>query len=357
MTRIALLVALAACTRPSSDRALADLEVGSEVLAGADVSIANGMAAIRKLADHDLELYATAPDIDVDVFLDATSTGNWTIVAANVTTDAVLQMNGIEFDREPSARGTVATFHVPLVAGANHLRIAPLDTDIAGPFRVAAMADIQTAMPQVHEVFEMISATPDLRFVVAMGDITNRGDLDEYELFEQKLLSLNIPFYSTIGNHELWADADRWFSRYGRMNFQFRFKGVYFTFVDSGDASIDPVVEDWLGDWLATAEDATNIFLTHIPPVDPVGYRAGGFRSMRDGQRLLAELVKGNVDLTLYGHIHTYVNFENAGIPARISGGGGADPMRGDGIDRHFLVLDLDATATGVENIEVHRVD
>ena len=78
-------------------------------------------------------------------------------------------------------------------------------------------------------------------------------------------------------------------------------------------------------------------------------------RSVRDGNRLLSQLADGNVDLTLYGHIHTYEAFENAGIPAFISGGGGADPMKGDGIDRHFLVVDVGAD--GIGGVELDRVD
>ena len=347
------LLALFACTRPSAERALGDLEVGSAVLGGADVTVKDGMAAIRKLADHRLELWASAPVIEVTIFVDATMIGDWTIVANNVTTDAVLR-DTRTFDREPGDRGTVATFRVPLVLGANRFTIGPADADVIAPYRIAAMADIQDAMPEVHDVFERISAVPDLRFVVAMGDITERAELYEYELFEEKLLALDIPFYSTIGNHELWADPERWFTRFGRMNFQFQFKGTYFTLVDSGDAGVDPIVEEWLDGWLGIAQDSPHVFLTHMPPIDPVGHRYGGFRSMRDAHRLLARLVEGDVDLTLYGHIHTYAGFENAGIPAHISGGGGADPMKLDGIDRHFLVLDVDGPRI---DVAVERVD
>lgn len=355
--RALLLVALVACTRPGSERALADLEVGSAILGSANVTVTDGMAAIRKLRDREVELWASAPMIETTIFVDATSAAAWTVVVDNTPVDAVLTLNGTTIAREiiDGARPTVATFHVTLLAGANTFVVAPPDWDTPGPFQVAAMADIQSAMGSVDEVFDVISATPDLRFVVGMGDITDRAETAEYELFEQKLLSLDIPFYTTIGNHELWADADRWFVRYGRMNFQFAFKGTVFTFVDSGDAGLDPIVEGWLDGWLAKAADRPHIFLTHMPPIDPVGYRYGGFRSMRDAQRLLARLVEGRVDLTLYGHIHTHVGFENAGIPAHISGGGGADPMKFDGIDRHFLVLELDENA--VRNVSVHRVD
>jgi hypothetical protein len=101
-----------------------------------------------------------------------------------------------------------------------------------------------------------------------------------------------------------------------------------------------------------------------MPPVDPFGMRYGSFRSTRDGRRLISRLVEGGVDLTLYGHIHTLVEYENGGIPAYISGGGGAAPMKLDGIDRHFLVVelapDLGASAPlggGIGAVEVHRVD
>lgn len=353
MRALLAIAVLAACTRPSAERALGDLEIGSAVLGGTTVSVTGGMAAIRRLADARLELWASAPAIELAIVVDTPVV--WTIVVNNTPADAVLEIDGRTVVREAGGRPTVATFLVPLVAGANRMIVAPPDWDTPGAFRVAAMADIQTAMPRVHEVFDAISQVPDLRFVVGMGDITDRAEIAEYELFETQLLHLDIPFYTTIGNHELWADPERWFTRYGRMNFQFTFKGAAFTFVDSGDGGLDPIVEDWLVDWMASAGTRPHVFLTHMPPIDPVGYRYGGFRSMRDGHRLLARLVEGGVDLTLYGHIHTYSEFENAGIPAHISGGGGADPMKLDGIDRHFLILELDGDA--IQNVAVQRVD
>jgi len=91
-----------------------------------------------------------------------------------------------------------------------------------------------------------------------------------------------------------------------------------------------------------------------MQPVDPFGTRYGACRSSRDGYRLLARLAEANVDLTPYGHIHTFLEFDNRGIPAYITGGGGADPMVGDGIDRHFLVVAFDEA---VRSVEVVRVD
>jgi 3',5'-cyclic-AMP phosphodiesterase len=83
----------------------------------------------------------------------------------------------------------------------------------------------------------------------------------------------------------------------------------------------------------------------------------GSFASRREAESVLARLAAARVDLTLYGHIHTYAGFENAGIPAHISGGGGAEPMRFDGIDRHFLVVDVSPAQNAVLSVRVVRVD
>ena len=361
MTRLAPLPMLAvvfACTRPGEDRAERELAVGSAALADATVQVAGGLAAVRALGDHTLELWAQSPDLAFELALASTAAGDWTITVRNTPSDAVLDVvGGGRYTRDPDQYPTVGIFHITLAEGTHQLRVAPPDADLIEPFQVAAMADIQTALPEVDDVFERISAEPNLRFVVAMGDITERAELSEYDLFERQLATLTIPFYTTLGNHELWADPARFFDRFGRSTFQFTFKGATFTFADSGDAGLDPLVEDQVVTWLDAARDRTSIFLTHIPPIDPVGIRYGGFRSTQDGRRLLARLAEAGVDLTLYGHIHTLVSFDNAGIPAFISGGGGALPMKWDGIDRHFLVLSIDPASAATPTARVVRVD
>ena len=353
---IAVMLVLAGCTRPGEQRALAELGIGSAELRGITVQATGGLAAIHELSDSKIDLWSQTPDLELSVALDATAAGTWTIIARNTLVDAVLTENGVVHTREPGGGPTVATFVLALGAGTTTLRIAPPDADRAEPYKFAAMADIQTALPIVDDMFRAISALPDVRYVVGMGDITDRGELAEYDLFDRQLQTLAIPFYTTLGNHELWGPPERFYTRYGRASFHFGFKGAAFTFVDSGNTGLDPIVEDWLDGWLAGAKDQAHVFLTHVPPLDPFGGRYGSFRSAEDARRLLARLVEGKVDLTLYGHIHTYIKFENAGIPAYISGGGGAQPMTWDGIDRQFLVVTIDPPTGSISSIDVHRV-
>ena len=108
-------------------------------------------------------------------------------------------------------------------------------------------------------------------------------------------------------------------------------------------------------EWLAQGKSGVHIVAMHIPPFDPTGTRNGAFASRNEASKMLGLLAAGNVDLTLYGHIHSYYRFFNAGIEAHISGGGGAIPEKFDGIGRHFL--DVEVSSQGVGGVEVVRVD
>ena len=359
MRALLLVAALAACTRPADQRALLELEVGHASISDASITIAGAHAAVRGFSDHIVELWASAPTLDIELVLGPTAGGEWTITIRNTLPDAVLEVGGVTYARTSAAddHPTLARFVVPLAPGTHALRLAPPDAATPGAYRIVAMADIQTALPVVDEMFEAISAIPDVRFVVAMGDITERSEVEEYDLFERQLFSLRVPFFTTLGNHELWGPPERYFERFGRASFSFQYRGAAYTFADSGDAQLDPIVEGWVEGWLRdTPRELTHVFLTHFPPIDPVGIRYGAMRSTRDGHRLLSRMVDADVDLTLYGHIHTYVAFDNAGIPAYISGGGGAEPqVRLDDFDRHFLEIELGPD--GVGPVTLHELD
>jgi 3',5'-cyclic AMP phosphodiesterase CpdA len=205
-------------------------------------------------------------------------------------------------------------------------------------------------------VFERINQQKSLRFLLGAGDLTERGTREELERYQRELLRLEVPYFTTLGNHELGTTPDLYHDYFGRGNFQFRFHGVYFTLLDSASASLDPLAYDWLDDWLARAQRSVHVVAMHIPPIDPIGVRNGSWASRSEAAKLLGRLAEGRVDLTLYGHVHSYYEFDNAGIPAFISGGGGAIPERFDRIGRHFMVFEVDARQ-GVLRQDVVKVD
>ena len=360
----AVLVLLAGgCARPASEeRALKDLEVGRGEVQGVAFTVEDGLAAVRRVEPGRLTLWGSAPVFHVLAASTAATDQRWTVTVRNAMRDAVLvaRVGDRVLDVEEAPRGPIPTervWTVTLPAGAQtRLTVAPLLWEQSLPFRFAALADVQEALPRVGDVYQRINADASLQFVFFSGDLTRTGAIEELEEFQSRMQQLRIPLFATLGNHEIITPDPRFHDYFGRGNLHFVFRGVHFTLIDSGNASLDPKAQEYLEEWLEAGRNGVHILGTHIPIVDPIGMRNGAFASRNEAAALLARLARGGVDLTLYGHVHSYYSFSNAGIPSFISGGGGAIPEQFDGVGRHFLAVDVDPTV-GVREVSLVRVD
>jgi predicted phosphodiesterase len=352
-----LLLGLVACTRPAEDRARQDERVGQAEANGTRVTVGSGLAVVRRLDEDELVLWGSAPSFDVEVSIDEARTLGlevWNALPDIAVTSADAAV-AIE-KGPPSELPTRHSFRLELPPGTTTLRVAPPDAGERGPLRFAVMSDVQEAIDDVGDIYARVNQEPDIRFLFGAGDLTERGHDEQLARFERELRALAVPYFTTLGNHELGESPPRYHDWYGRGSFQFDFHGVTFTLLDSASATLDPIVYGWLDGWLARARDSVHIVGMHIPPLDPIGVRNGAFASRAEAAKLLALLAHGRVDLTLYGHIHSFYTFDNAGIPAYISGGGGAIPERFDDMGRHFLVVDADPDE-GIRGVRVIRVD
>jgi predicted phosphodiesterase len=352
---LSMMTLVLGCERPAKDRAERDREVGHASSAELDVDVAHGLAAVRTLEPERVVLWASAPGFELE--LDARSGRTLRLEVHNCLPDAVL------VPLEPAATvrpvtldpATRMAWDIELPPGVSRFRFAPRDADDPGTWTFALMSDVQEAIDGVQDIYQAVNAEPDVRFLLGAGDLTQQGTRGQLERFRDELLGLQVPYYTTLGNHELGVNPSLYQDYYGRGNFQFVFRGVYFTMLDSASATLDPLVYDWLDGWLARGRNSVHVVVMHVPPLDPAGVRNGAFGSRGEAAALLAKLAEGRVDLTLYGHIHSYYEFNNAGIPAYISGGGGAIPERFDDMGRHFMVIDIDAER-GVRGTRVVRV-
>ncbi|MFP2932603.1 metallophosphoesterase family protein [Pyxidicoccus sp. 3LG] len=276
--------------------------------------------------------------------------------------ELVAETEGGELLAVESLRGVVPTvkvWRVALPAGATvKLTVASPDWQSREPFRFAALADVQEALPRVGDIYERMNQDDSLRFILFSGDLTEGGSREELLEFQERLEATSkIPLYATLGNHETFAaDAEEYTTLVGRGSQSFTYRGVRFSVVDSSNGTLDPGVEEQLEGWLDAARDGVHVVGMHVPPQDPVGLRGGGFASRGEAAGLVGKMARAGVDLTLYGHIHSYYSFTNAGIPAFISGGGGAIPETFDGVGRHYLAVDVDA-AEGLREVSLVRVD
>lgn len=349
------------CFLPSSDRSVQDQDVGRAAADGVSIRVDDGLASVREVSDGALRFWAAAPILNIHASFAAGAVDTWTVTIDNCLPDATLTAtapNGralpvtplsgdfpterrfrIERDREPDL----------------DLSLRPPDADDTGTFRFALLSDIQEALDRVQDIYARMNQDPSIRFVLSAGDLTERGAPEEFERFQLELRSLRVPYYATLGNHDI-ASGDGLYQRYfGRGSARFVYRGVQFTLLDSASASIDPAVHDELSGWLTQGRDRVHVVAMHIPPLDPVGERNASFGSRNEAEALIGRFVQGKVDLTLYGHIHAYYAFANGGIPAFVSGGGGAHPEQLAGIGRHYLTVDIGEGGVGVTGVV--RVD
>nr|WP_227027492.1 metallophosphoesterase [Corallococcus soli] len=363
---VALAAALlsAGCARPGEDRAVRDARVGQSEGEALTVEVEGGLASVRTLGAGALELWAQAPVFTVRVAAGAQARADWLLTVHNAMPDAALVAvdasgEALAMEPLPDAHPTVKAWRVALRPGSTaRLTVAPPDWDSREPFRFAALADVQEALSKVGDVYTRLNADPTLRFIFFAGDLTEYGTREQLEEFQQRLeAGSRIPLFATLGNHETFTDDAREYQRLvGRASQHFTFRGVHFSLLDSGSSTVDPLVEQQMDGWLEEARDAVHVVAMHIPPLDPIGVRGGGFAVRGEAAGLVGKMARAGVDLTLYGHIHSYYSYSNAGIPAYISGGGGAIPEAFDGVGRHFLAVDVDPSV-GVRDVALVRVD
>lgn len=349
------LPALTGCLRPAEEQAALDESVGQRDIGLAEMRIVEGKAAIQQLVDGGATLWASAPTFEGTLTLDPVAQRTWSLTLRNIRADAILEIDGAEV--APAARPvpTEATYDLELAPGDHILRLKapPPGGD---RWRFAVLSDIQDAIDRAPKIIRLLEAQPDVDFLVSAGDLTEQGEAEEYRRYAEAFRALSIPYYATPGNHERGAAASNWTRAFGRANHSFRWRGARFSFVDSSYGTVDPTVYDWLDDWLEAGRDGVHVITTHIPIMDPVGTRGGQFRSRNEAAKLLVRLARRDVDLVLFGHVHSYYAFSLAGVPSYISGGGGALPERLDGIGRHFLVVDVQ-DGVGISGVSVVRVD
>ncbi len=352
----------AGCMRPAEERARLDEQVGRAEVEGVSFQVAEGLAVVRAVEPGALDLWAQAPSLAVSVAVEGGSEHDWRVTVRNCMPRSEMTAEGVdgrtlqvELLEHPIP--TVKTWLVRLPeTGAASLNISPPDGQVEEPWRFAVLSDVQKGMDRVQDLFDIIDADASVRFVVSAGDLADEGRRAELERFQQELRALRVPFFTTIGNHDAGlGDARAWHELFGRYSFHFRFKGVAFSLADSASATIDPKVYRWLDSWLEAGRGGQHVFVTHYPPLDPVGVLNRGFSSRKEAAKLLGRLAEGGVDLCLYGHVHSYHAFSNAGIPAYVSGGGGAIAEHMEGIGRHFLLVDADPER-GIDQVQVVRV-
>jgi 3',5'-cyclic-AMP phosphodiesterase len=366
--RVLALFALftAGCLRPSEDRAKRDLEIGAAQAGGFTIAVSEGHAVVRAASATGAVLWASAPAFSMHLEWADPVASEFSLDVQNCMPGAELTLAGAAANGAASGAASViqgapramgvCSYRLTAFGPALDLDLAVPGSDRSEPFRFAVLSDVQEALPRVQDIFDVLDAQPGLDFLLGAGDLTEQGTHAQLGRFQRELSELDIPYYTTLGNHELGQNPTLFHDYFGRCSLSFVHKGVRFTLLDSASATIDPIVLGWLDGWLAASASGPHVVAMHIAPLDPVGVRNGAFANRNEAAKLLGRLAAAGVDMTFYGHIHSYYHYDNAGIPAHISGGGGAIPEKFDDIGRHFLVVDADPLDQRFD-VSIVRVD
>ncbi|MAD60536.1 MAG: metallophosphoesterase [Myxococcales bacterium] len=352
------------CLNVAQDRSALEERIGHAQLTPITVSIKDGLASIRKLnfkgESLNLELWAQAPrlEINIEYASEEQSAVSLELHLYNIMSDSQVlllqdsaeQVVSVEYTSPTLLSGTLS-----LQPGRHQIHIIPPQPDSNQSWKFGLFADVQERLNGVADLFVPLGQE-NLKFALISGDLTRRGAREELEEFQrQQLQHLPFPCYATLGNHELGTEGVPFYHYFGRGSFSFEYGGARFTLIDGASASIAPRTQKSLNLWLDEGIDQLHILATHIPLLDPDGTRGGSHASRLEAAALISEFQAHNLDLLLYGHVHTYRYFYQAGIPTIISGGGGSIPMRLDGIGRHYVVFEVNSNRNSLSHL-VQRI-
>jgi hypothetical protein len=188
-------------------------------------------------------------------------------------------------------------------------------------FRFAVFGDPQIEHDYVSSLGRFRQEVIDHRidFFCVLGDLTNDATADEVDTIKAQLDRVGIPYYATIGNHDLYqADGwERFKENYGPSSYAVTIADrVRLIFLDTADGTIGPTQLHWLESVLidfgtagvegspAVPYPPFKIVLTHFPVFD--GEKPIMWRLASDAERTKVQsLLEGHGAYAwCAGHIH-----------------------------------------------------
>ncbi|MBN1300339.1 MAG: PQQ-binding-like beta-propeller repeat protein [Melioribacteraceae bacterium] len=191
------------------------------------------------------------------------------------------------------------------------------------PYRYAWITDMHVGFPgaekELDSVVSSVNKMKNIKFLIATGDISEKGKSSELETAKSILDKLKIPYFIIPGNHDTkWSES-------GSFTFKKLWDDDKFYFVANGDiyiglnsgipwqgggGHIKPEDLRWLEEQLLQVDDSSGVYIiTHHPLNEQI-----------DNWFMVMNLLKEkNVKMSLNGHGHANKITEYNGLPAVMS--------------------------------------
>jgi len=242
----------------------------------------------------------------------------------------------------------------------NPRQVARLQVPAGGKLTFAVLGDNRSNPAVFARVLKAMAGDPSLLFAIAVGDMVERGALEQFHQFFKQIQPYGrLPFLTAVGNHDLGQDRDLSLYRkiFGPDYYAFPLLDNYFIVVnDTEPDGVGEVQWRWLEQELKHSQSyKTRLMFLHTPLFDPRGGDKRHCLPEAAGRRLAALLRQYRVSHIFAGHIHSYFTGDWDGVPYTITAGAGA-PLYGTD-PAHFFYHYLKVTLTGGEvHIEVQRI-
>jgi hypothetical protein len=242
----------------------------------------------------------------------------------------------------------------------NPRQVERLQAPAGGKLSFAVLGDSRSNPWVFERVLKDMAGDPSLTFAIDIGDMVERGTLEQFdEFFKQIQPYSRLPFLTAAGNHDLGKNQDLTLYRqiFGPDYYAFQLKDHYFIVLNNNSPTgMGEAQMAWLENELKKSQSyKTRLVFFHYPLFDPRGGKYRHSLTEEAGRRLAAIFSRYKVTYIFASHIHGYFTGKWDGVPFTISGGGGA-PLAGTD-PAHFFYHYLKVTLQGGEvHIEVQRI-
>lgn len=196
----------------------------------------------------------------------------------------------------------------------------------------------------VHGVFEnlrhIIGAANSLNplFIMANGDMTHSGRLEDYHALSDVLEASAIPLFTSIGNHDKRVRGSRAIYRklFAPPYYSFGIGNVHCIVLDSSrKRGLQKFQYLWLERELQLAHGKRVFVFLHRPPICPK-YNYLTFSATTNVRRFMHLMEDYRVETVFSSHIHILTQFMRGNVRYVITGGGGGALWRPSNV-HHYL--------------------
>ncbi|MFK7827829.1 MAG: metallophosphoesterase [Oligoflexales bacterium] len=349
---LSIILILTSCSDFKDKRSNIDQNIGNIETRDFLFSTENGILNIVSADQNSLEARAGSPEFSAAVLNKSAEIMEFQFTISNILSDLGIKVDDTVINELEQLQGK-KTWQVSIPVNST-IKIETLEHP-AESFEFLAFGDIQNGIENFDEVITVLNQQENIDFILFLGDLTMNSDVEEFKKIEEAFAKISFPIYSTPGNHDV-RSANRYHNYFGKSSYSWDYKGTRFTSIDSASWTLSKSSWELYKTWLQQAKNQTHIVFSHIAPTEPFGLRGGHWRSRREANAFIAESSRAGVDAMFYGHLHTLDIYSLAGIPVYISGGGGAFQEYFDGIERHFLKVNVHPSNSQI-GVNIVRVD